>query len=366
MAPPAKSAGLSVLRSFLEWWRGELVAIVPASLRDGTARPPRALLVHLGGETIRIEALNGSRRRELGNIAAMPALPDAERRALESLVSRRRLERGEIGLVLPDLRVLRKTLEFPLAAEGDLDAIIANQIDRLTPYRPGQLRYSHRVVSRDHARRRVCVELAAVAVGALDPALTRLAAWDVRPSFVWIEAAEDGDPLAIDLRPRGGARAQRGRPRLIPVLAAANAALLLMAAGLPLWDRHREEARLVEQVAAAKLRADAVLRLRANVEAVRGEIAFLSGRQARLPIMVVALDELTRVVPDGTWIEELRLDQNGLDLRGHSPQASAMIGATEASPMFRKVEFRAPVTRQGALGTERFHISAELDIGAAP
>ena len=340
--------------------------MVPASLRDKAERPRRALLVHPGGETIRIEALNGFRRRELGAVAAMPAMPDAERRALESVVSRRRLGRSEIGLALPELRVLHKTLEFPLAAEGDLDAIIANQIDRLTPYRPGQVRYSHRVVSRDHVRRRVGVELAAVALGALEPALARLAAWDLRPSFVWIEAAEDGDAVAIDLRPRGEARAARPRLRLIPVLAAANAALLLAAAGLPLWDRHREAARLEEQVAAAKLRADAVLRLRANVEAVRGEIAFLSGRQARLPIMVVALDELTRVVPDGTWIEELRLDQNGLDLRGQSPQASALIGATEASPMFRKVEFRAPVTRQGALGTERFHISAELDNGAAP
>ena len=353
------------MRAFFDWWRRELVDAVPPTLREDPVLRRRGIVFQLGEDAIRIDGLSEGSRQEIGTVVAMPAAPAAERRAIEALLPPHR-GTSEIGLVLPGVRVLRKTLEFPAAAEHDLDAIVANQIDRVTPYRAAQVRFASRILTRDRARRRLTVEVVAVALADVAAALERLGACGVKPVFLWVEASGTGTPIAIELTPRRDAGGKRGSARLLPALAGLNAILLLAAIGIPLWDRHAEEARLRDQVAAAKLRTDTVIALRGKVEALRAELTALSNRQTRLPVIVLALNELTRAIPDGTWIEELRIGPTGLDMRGQSPQASAMIGATESIPMFRNVEFRAPVTRDGMRGTERFHISAEYSVGARP
>ena len=353
------------MRAFFDWWRRELIAAIPPALREDPVLRRRGIVFQLGDDAIRIDTLSEGSRQEIGTVAAMPAAPEAERRAIEALVPPRR-GASEIGLVLADVRVLRKTLEFPATAERDLEAIIANQIDRVTPYRAAQVRFASRILARDRAHRRLTVELVAVAIADVAAALERLGACGVKPAFLWVEASCTATPIAIALTPRHEAGAKRRNAPLLPALAGLNAILLLAAIGIPLWDRHAEEARLRDQVAAAKLRADSVIALRGKVEALRAELAALSDRQTRLPVIAIALNELTRAIPDGTWVEELRIGPTGLDMRGQSPQASAMIGATESIPMFRNVEFRAPVTRDGMRGAERFHISAEYSVGARP
>jgi hypothetical protein len=60
------------------------------------------------------------------------------------------------------------------------------------------------------------------------------------------------------------------------------------------------------------------------------------------------------------------LRQQQLRLQGNSQNASALIAALDASPMFSDVRFEAALTRDPVAGAERFNLTAEVMPLAAP
>jgi general secretion pathway protein L len=70
---------------------------------------------------------------------------------------------------------------------------------------------------------------------------------------------------------------------------------------------------------------------------------------------------LTLVMPDDTWISNFELRDKTVHLHGQSVASAALIPLIDASPLFRNVSFRSPVTQNKQNNTERFYISAELE-----
>ena len=66
---------------------------------------------------------------------------------------------------------------------------------------------------------------------------------------------------------------------------------------------------------------------------------------------------MTRALPDDTWLYRLRLLDQELQTFGYSPNASALIGVIENSPLFGSAQFRAPLTRDQRVEAEQFHIA---------
>ena len=88
--------------------------------------------------------------------------------------------------------------------------------------------------------------------------------------------------------------------------------------------------------------------------------AFQQQHRLRLLLVLQLVDELTQLLPDDTWISQLDFKDREIQLRGNSAASAALIAALEASPLLRNARFRSPVTRDRRIGTERFHLSAEI------
>jgi general secretion pathway protein L len=79
------------------------------------------------------------------------------------------------------------------------------------------------------------------------------------------------------------------------------------------------------------------------------------------------LDELTRILPDTTWIWNLKYTGKEIELSGFADSASDLIPILDRSPLFEKVEFLAPVTKEmqmrgdGNKEKERFKIKAKIE-----
>ncbi len=79
------------------------------------------------------------------------------------------------------------------------------------------------------------------------------------------------------------------------------------------------------------------------------------------------LDELTRILPDTTWIWNLKYNGKEIELSGFAESASDLIPILDRSPLFEKVEFLAPVTKEmqlrgdGNKEKERFKIKAKIE-----
>lgn len=82
---------------------------------------------------------------------------------------------------------------------------------------------------------------------------------------------------------------------------------------------------------------------------------------------VEILKELTQVLPSTVWIWQYRISGKEIEISGFADSASELIPLLDKSPLFEKVEFQAPVTkeRERRIGMdkerERFKIKMRLE-----
>ena len=75
---------------------------------------------------------------------------------------------------------------------------------------------------------------------------------------------------------------------------------------------------------------------------------------------MLALDALSRVLPDNTYVTELRMDKDKLQIAGTSQDAAALVRLIEQSAHFKHATFSAPTTRSVDGTGERFRFEADI------
>ena len=105
--------------------------------------------------------------------------------------------------------------------------------------------------------------------------------------------------------------------------------------------------------------------LRSEADHAVARASFLARAKAERPSATLVLAEMTRILPDDTWLTRFEFDGNEVQVRGSSMRASALIGLLEQSELFDRVEFRSPVMRSEEAATESFHIAARVTGGVS-
>ncbi|MDF2763989.1 MAG: fimbrial assembly protein [Rhodospirillales bacterium] len=341
-------------QDFLAWWTSELRACVPPRLRGVLSRPGQVVELVVADGAARFSRRRGAQSEDLARIGLARNEEVQARRALAQLRAQIQPKRAHIHLGIAPGQVLRRTIDLPVSVVENLREVLELELDRHTPFRPAEVYFDHRVAGFDDGGKRVLVEIAVVPRRLADRALSIARALGFPPERVGI-AGEDG----IDfLRAEGEAEAEGPSEGAVARLGvAAGLALLLLLPWMALkLTEQREEAR------AAELRQEA-----AETDALRKEIDTLIGRNRSLPLrkqngptLMAVLEELASILPDGTWVAELRLEGPKLSLVGYSQSASGLIAVIEQSDLFSASEFASPVMPDATLDAERFHLIATV------
>lgn len=261
---------------------------------------------------------------------------------------REALRRRETCLRVADELVLQRTITLPLAAERNLRAVLGFEMDRYMPFGSDAAYFACSVLARDPARRRLQVSLTAVPRKAVDAELARMRGSGLRPA--WLEAR--GARVPLEERERPGVRWQVGVLGLLALLlVAGNVAIPLMRKA----DMVAELERQVREARTQALRAEAA---RSALESVLAEERALVQRRKERAAALQMLEELTRLLPDDSWLSHLELNGSRVRLRGESANASDLVRAIEKSAVFTDVSFDGSVTREPNALRERFSISA--------
>jgi general secretion pathway protein L len=335
------------ISSFLAWWGQGLLYCLPLRIQQLFWRKTTRVVLEPQGSGVRIQREREGSSEDLG-------FYDGLKRWDKSLVG----EDEVLVFRLPSAQVLSKRIELPLAAEENLRQVLAFEMERHTPFVVSQVYYDFEVIERNSAARRITVSLVAVPRRILSEWLDRLSSWGLQPAMVGVVGAgkerinllpEEARPSKVSSLPRVNV----GLSLLLIILAAA--AILF-----PLWQERVVVISLMPKVAAAQQQAETVVAIRHQLEKAIEASEFLVKEKQQYPSAVEFLYELTHILPDGIWLQQLDFARGELDIRGEATEASALIALLESSPYFKNVQFRSPVTTDARTGRDRFHITAQL------
>lgn len=346
----------SGLAQFLSWWRGELLAALPPAWRNWLASESAVLTIapasegwllrRLRGGLIEVEEQTGNERDALAG-AAERLRPNEETPPRQVLL-------------LPPERTLRRRLTLPLAAEEHIGQVLSFEMDRQTPFRADQVYFDHYIQKRDATARTMLVELLAVPRSVLDQMLQAVA---VLPLDA-VDVANGDAPAGFNLLP-ADKRAPRvdKRLRINLILVAATIAMVWLVMHQSLALREQAIEKLSDEVATARAAANQSAELKRQLrDAIEGA-NFLAKKKAEQAITVDVLAEVTRLVPDDTWLERLSFVGAQVQLQGQSAGADKLIGILTKSSCLANPQFQGIIQPDGATGKDRFSLAADLKTG---
>jgi len=270
-------------------------------------------------------------------------------------------------LILSANRFLFRPLELPKRAVEFLDGIVRAQIDRLTPWTPGEAVFSWTPPT-DAPNDRIELTIAATAralvasyVQAIaDLGVASVAVLTVPPPRSLAHAGEGMEgvtPIKVfEQRARGVFEIDRIRRTLVALfLISGLAAAITMGYSAFALDGLDAEQQSLSQKISARRAA-----LRASPEFTVSAQRMLERRKQSTPSNVIVLEALSQILPDHTFVTELRIEINKLQIVGVTRDAAALIALIEQSPHFTRARFYAPTTRTPGEPGERFHIEAQV------
>lgn len=268
-------------------------------------------------------------------------------------------------VLLPADSVLRRELRLPLAAAERLRDVVRHQIDRETPFTAEQAAFDARVLGRDESGKQLRIELVVVPKTMLDRALASVAG--IGASVGGVDVRDDsGEALGLNLLPT--AQRERRRDATVSVnlaLAAFGALALIFAFWQTLENRRAAVAALEAQVDEQRQAARRVSALRDRLsDAVEGA-NFLAQARSERGRSIDLLNDLSRRLPDGTWLERVNVADGRVVVTGFSNQASALVGGLQDSPYLRAPALAGSVQPDPRSGRDRFTLTAELASSAA-
>jgi general secretion pathway protein L len=266
---------------------------------------------------------------------------------------------SRVEIVLQPKRFLFRPLELPARAADFIEGIVRAQIDRLTPWSANEAVFGCTVPT----------------AGGGESITTTIAATTRKAVTGYVQAVSVFHPSAVailtEVREAGGVRvrvfeqsargsldaAKLSRMLQLALGAAAVVAVVSLAASTwiasSLGAQEDEVARQISERRAA---------IRAGADGGdRSPAAVLERRKYQTPASVIVLETLSQVLPDNTYVTELHLTGNKLQISGITTDAPSLISLIEQSRHFTRATFYAPTTRSPSDPGERFHIEAQVE-----
>jgi general secretion pathway protein L len=345
---------MSDAKALFEEW----IAAVAGAVESFIGRyAPRPRIV-LGGESTGVltARLHSARKGppladvsfRISNGRPSPSLPAAWQAAFRG---------SRVETDLAPAHVLFRPLDFPRQAADFLDGMIRAQIDRLTPWTASEAVFGITQAA-PIAGDRIALTLAATSKQKIQPLLALaqdLGAVSVTGRVEPTDATDGTKPVTIFERRLTGASALDA-PRLlrITLLGTCVAALALFAISLYVVgsleaEQQELQARIAQRRAA----------LRLNPASGSAE-TLLARRKQTSPSSVMVLEGISRVLPDTTYVTELRIEGDKMQVAGLTQDAPSLIRLIEQSPQFTRATFFAPTTRAPEDSGERFHVEAHV------
>jgi general secretion pathway protein L len=349
------------LPGFFAWWGTQLLACLPARWRSVLAEHSESLVLDLRSDEIVVWRERGATMSEYARIRRDRP---SEEQSAEFQRLRTAIDDPMVHTVfcIPAERVLTRTLSLPVAAEENLRQVLSFEMDRQTPFKADQVYFDSRVLGHDASERNAQVELVLIPRGQLDQELAALpsGAADLDGVDSWRGVPGAGRRHTNLLPPERRARRRNLRLPLNLGLVALALILLVVVMDESLANRATAVDAMRAEVEKANTEAKQVAALKKTLADSISGANFLTERKRKGPLMVALIDDLSRRLPEDTYLERLQIENKQVQVQGQAREAAKLIALLGSSPCLGNPGFQGQVQPDPRTGKERFQINADL------
>lgn len=342
---------------FFQWWADELGKLMPAQFRARMQYARRRLLVQVGDGEIAL-SINDTETIQSLDIFTSGQDPQLQQQHVRELLQQHELTETSRDLLLSEADVLRTEVTMPLAAEANLRQALAYEMDRHTPFQAEDVFYCWKILSRDRESGQLHIELFVSPRQPLETQIEILKRLGLEPSGIDVKGP-DG-LMGINLLPPAMRhRVVNRQARINWAIAAVTVVLLVIVMAQSMWLRDHQIQKVEAAIEDVRAEAMVVQQIRKQIDDASEAAGFLQSHKIQNGYKVEVIAELTRILPEDTYLDRLSVHAETTQMQGKSDNAQALIELVNDSPFFENASFRGPTRLDNRSGKEIFDLSAD-------
>ena len=358
----------ATLSRFWSWYRTEFFALFsPATVAWMLDRGDRKLIIDEDDPRLADSADDPRLADSATDGSAIRIGPEELKSAtLANVLSRRGLSREATKIVLqisPDKFFVRR-FDIPAAARANLPRLLEAEIERKTPFSLLDIFFGHVLAPSDANAEKLHVEQWILRRDIVERTLEGVGL-SVSEIDVVQPAAETADSGVPEIMV-GHKADVLDRFRMAAVVLSILAILLFLAGfAITMWRQSQLASQLDAAIAASSQRAAQVRQMADQATGESFLLAHLRHERENLPPVLDLWEEISRVLPDGAYLTELRVSEpkpgeRVIDLTGFSDAAADLPALFDRSPLFFDASLTDAITPDLNEKRERFSLQIKV------
>jgi general secretion pathway protein L len=343
---------------FFRWWIEELRQAMPGSWQQKLQHVLRRVTIHLAGDSLTVAV---DKNRLLQVLETLDVRQDAtlQRQQLEDLLLKNELQEAPRFLLLELESVLSRELKMPLATEPNLAQVLSFEMDRQTPFKASDVYYDWEVLARNTDDGQISLKLFVIPRAEVDEAVKSISGWGVQ--LAGVDVMSGNRTMGLNLLPaEKRKRSVNPRSRMNMALGAACAVLLAMVMAQSLSLRSHQVLELEDAIVNVQGEAREVMAIKQRIEESSEAAGFLAKQRAEAPLAIELLADITRLLPDDTYLDRLVINKSSVQLQGKSQNAQQLIELVNESDLLDEAAFRGSTRLDARSGLEIFEVNADV------
>jgi len=343
---------------FLRWWTEELRQAMPASWQQKLQHALRRATLVVRNDSLSV-GVDENRSLETLEVFSMAQDAALQKQQVEDLLLKNELQEAPRFLLMELECVLNRELKLPLAAEANLAQVLSFEMDRQTPFRASDVYYDWKILGRNNETGQLRLEIFVIPRIEVDQAVS--AVTDRGFSLSGVDIIDGDKALGLNLLPAERRfRSVNRKARMNLALGAACAVLLAMVMAQSIYLREHQVAELEDAIAEVQSEAREVMKIKKQIEESSEAAGFLASRRSEVPLAIEVLADITRILPDDTYLDRLVITNSSVQLQGKSQNAQRLIELVNESGLLDEAAFRGSTRLDARSGLEIFEVNAEI------
>lgn len=354
---------LKNITDFFAWWLQGLAYLLPEGVKQVLNPSPDILYIRSGRDVISFDHYHGS-SQTLIESRTLPRDNSSERLIILEWIKELQKKDVLCALLLNDEDLLTKSLSMPANALNNIRDILGFEMDKHTPFSSEQVYFDYIIDEKSSSGENLQLDLYVVTRKIADDLSSEMERLDI--PFSRISSKHQGHLFSCINFDTENKSASAGKlNELVNVWLLLLCVLLFLAAlFFPLSIQKGKLLALEEIINDQRKVALEVAALEKTKFTALSQNQFLLTKKKNSLPAIELIAEMTKVLPDDTWLNRLIIRDKEIQITGESASATSIIKYIEDSVYFDNANFRSPISRNSRSNKDRFNINARVNTEA--